>query len=404
MTTLLKSSSRFAAKSKKIEANRYLPALARGLVTGEFTLEQAARYFTHFAALYSIGIDTNAICNLSCNYCYLDHYNRTTAPEYIDLARLSDVLTRHCEEAENLDLIALVGKEPFADGRGVALLRHIEALSVGGTRFRFGVVTNGVLVDRYLDDIPSSISYIDVSLDGPESITDRVRGKVVFGAATRNIRRLVDRGFEVWISAVLHVESVTAQDLEQFMAYVAEDLGCTRFYFSPIRNFTGSLQERLLSFRQIAAVQDDIVAAVERLRSIERVILDHPYEAVWRDYFWNDKDAPERLARLRIDAFGNILDPLTPRAYRKLDVFPHGPWGTCRIDATGNYLWDVESRTYAHPDAVGTVKSHTLEELHGRALNSSLIPMLERFMKNVRGNRWLSEDGVALTTVSLPML
>lgn len=392
------------ATQKKIDANRYLPALARGLVLGDFDLAEAEVYFRHFASLYSIGIDTNAICNLSCGYCYLDKYNRTTVPNYVDLNRLFDVLEEHCNVAEELDLVALVGKEPFADRRGTSLLQHLDRLSMHGQRFRFGVVTNGVLVDRHIDDIPPSIAYIDVSLDGTEAVTDRLRGDGVFRSATRNIRRLADRGFDIWVSAVLHAESIIPQEIEAFMVSLAEDFGCGQFYFSPLRNFTGSLENRLLSFDRIAVVQEAIIESAERHSSIRRVILDHPYEAVWRDYFWNLADGFDRTGELRIDEFGNILHPLTGRSFRKLDIFPHGPWGTCRIDAAGNFLWDVESRTFVSPESVGNVDSHSIADLHRSAVDAWLQPMLQRFMANMKKNRFSRYQDAALTTVSLPVL
>lgn len=397
-------SQQSVATNKKVEANRYLAALARGLVLGKFDLTEAERYFRHFASLYSIGIDTNATCNLSCGYCYLDRYNRQTTPTYVDLARLFEVLEEHCRTGEELDLIALVGKEPFADRRGVALLQHLDHLSLQGERFRFGVVTNGVLIDRFLDDLPPSIAYIDVSLDGPEPVTDRARGAGVFRRATRNIRRLADRGMEVWVSAVLHADSAVPKDIETFMVSLAEEFGCRRFYFSPIRNFTGSLQERLLSFHKIASAQDAVLESAERHLSIERVILDHPYEAVWRDYFWNLVKGVDQIDELCIDEFGNILHPLASRSFRKLDIFPHGPWGTCRIDAAGNYLWDVESRTFAAPETVGDIGAKSLQDLHQNAVEVWLRPMLERFIANMRSSRVLSDHDSALTTLSLPVL
>src|SRR5438094_9481189 len=96
--------------SRKIEANAYLPRLAEGYVCGELTLDDLVAYFQAFAHLYTVGIDVNAICNLSCGYCYLDAYNPTSTPVYVELEHFYRFLTE--VSAAGVDLIALVGKEP----------------------------------------------------------------------------------------------------------------------------------------------------------------------------------------------------------------------------------------------------------------------------------------------------
>jgi uncharacterized Fe-S cluster-containing radical SAM superfamily protein len=390
-----------ALATKKVAANAYLPRLAEGYVRGELGLQELLTFFDSYQHLYTVGVDVNAICNLACDYCYLDAYNRSTAPNYIELERL-EVFLSGCA-AEGVDLIALVGKEPFADNRGVHLLQFLDSLSHHGERFRFGVVTNGTLVERVIELLPRSVAYVDVSLDGSEAINDRVRGKDVFRRAIRGINALVARGVEVWISAVMHTDNWTEPVLQEFVSSVVRETGCGRFYFSPVRNFTGGLYPFLLSYAQIAAAQQALVDISHTERGVERMILDHPYEAVWRDYFWPVLDGnPSRLSALTVDAFGNVLEQVGERAFKKLDVFPHGPWATCRIDARGEYLADVEARTYAHPESVGNIAESSPPLLHRRAMSHHLEPMMRRFLANMQRGRRARAETVALTSVSMP--
>ena len=374
--------------------------LARAYRARELEVRDLEEYFRSAAHLYTLGIDTNAVCNLACKYCYLERYNSTSAPHYVDLevlkARLVEVVER------GIDLVALVGKEPFADERGILVLEHLDGLREADPGLRFGLVTNGVLADRWIERLPESTSYVSISLDGTEAANDAVRGAGVYERATTNARLLVDHGFEVWISSVLHSKTKPA-DLTTFVRSLAEEQGCRRFYFSPIRNFTGTLESFLLSYNEISRLEERLTLLADTTDCIETIILDHPYEAVWRDYFDPiDGDGSSCLDRLVTDDFGNTLEPLSPACFRKLDVFPHGPWGTARIDARGEYLPDVESRTYRNPRSMGNIADADVSSLHARSLESALRPMLTEFLRHMDVQTSAPNQGLALQTVSIP--
>jgi len=395
----LKTAAVDAVRQLKREANAYLPYLGAAFVRGELSEDDLCIFFRHYAHLYTIGIDSNAACNLSCGYCYLDAYNTTTVKKYLDLEYFRAFLGQTVDSG--VDLVALVGKEPFADGRGPQLLNDLDGLSRGGQAFRYGVVTNGTLIDRYFETIPKSVAYIDVSLDGPRLVTDAVRGDGVFEKATGNIRRLVDSEFEVWVSSVLHTQSCDETSLEDFVRSLVGDYGCRRFYFSPVRNFTGSLQPFLLSYEEINRVQELLANISEKISGLDLIVLDHPYEAVWRDYIFPCKSS-ELASQLMTDSFGNVLHLVSDRCVRKLDIFPHGPWGTCRVDAAGNYLSDVESRSLATPASVGSIRIREAADLHKDALKAELPPMIRRFLANMRRAVAASSTSPSLVSVSIP--
>ena len=187
---------------KKIEVNSFLPKLALSYLRQEIGFADLMDFFSHYRHLYSVGIDSNAICNLQCGYCYLDKYVLKKGSQYTPIEAYTNAVDQLL--TVGTDLVAIVGKEPFADSRALSLLQHFDKLKNNGMSFRYGLVTNGVLVDRHIDQIPATINYIDISLDGPQEINDAARGSGVYAKATKNARILSDRGFEVWISSVLH--------------------------------------------------------------------------------------------------------------------------------------------------------------------------------------------------------
>lgn len=385
----------------KREANALLPIVAAAYASGELNFESLVDFFRNYAHLYSVGIDTNALCNLACGYCYLESYNPDTVSRYADLEYFYKIL----QEAKNadIDLVALVGKEPFADERGIGLLRFLDSLSESGSAFRYGVVTNGTLIDRYVSRLPKSLAYVDISLDGPELPNDLVRGKGVFRRASRNIRSLVDLGYEVWTSSVLHTWSADSAAVSDFVRRLVCEYGCSRFYFSPVRNFTGSLHPFLLSFDAIARIQDELVEIAERTPGVQTVILDHPYEAVWRDYIWPVREGrPFSPNDFVVDQGANVLRKLSSRCFQKLDIFPHGPWATCRVDAQGMYLADVESRTYAQPAGIGSIAVDSIYSLFTKAVNNELVPMLRSFLANMYSASQVVPTQAALSSVSMP--
>jgi sulfatase maturation enzyme AslB (radical SAM superfamily) len=392
--------NRISILNRKKLANAYLPRLAEGFVRNEIGLDEICRYFENVAHLYSVGVDVNAVCNLKCGYCYLDKYNRETAPNYVDLEYLFAFLDSAIDCG--VEVIALVGKEPFADDRGIQVLNHLHKMRLRGNSFRYGVVTNGTLLLRYIDQIPQSISYIDVSLDGDQAKTDAMRGPGVYLKAKAALKHATDRGFDTWISSVMYAGASDARATANFMEEIAGDTGCDQFYLSPIRNFTGALEPHLVTYGAIQTVQQALVENLCKIESVKRVILDHPYESVWRDYFMPVQNGESsRLSSIQVDNFGNLLHKLSATCFRKLDVFPHGPWGTCRVDATGAYLSDVESRTFARPQSVGNIENRTASSLHSLAVRKDLRLMMSVFVDNMRETFRFGESASALTRPTL---
>lgn len=143
-------------------------------------------------------------CNFRCAHCYQETYAGEELP-FDGLTRILDQflnLVSEIEEGNGKRLrahINVTGGEPFVRSDFFDLLerfrRHRDA-------FRFGILTNGSLIDsraaRRLKEL--SPQYVQVSIDGVEDTNDRIRVKNAYGLAVSAVRNLVGEGIPTQIS------------------------------------------------------------------------------------------------------------------------------------------------------------------------------------------------------------
>lgn len=149
-------------------------------------------------------------CNFSCTYCMpenikcLPAQNQMSAAEIRNLAEIFYKI--------GIDKIRLTGGEPLIrkDFREI-----ISAL--GNLPVTLGLTTNGLLLDKYLDDLKkANFTKINISLDSlkPDkfkAITKRDSFQKVF----QNIFKTIDAGFEVKINAVV-MKGFNDDEIEDF--------------------------------------------------------------------------------------------------------------------------------------------------------------------------------------------
>lgn len=151
-------------------------------------------------------------CNLRCWYCYGEHaYRREcrefTTDELLDLIRS---LRRM-----GMRMLQIQGGEPLLRKDITEVLREAQRLGVVRD-----MVTNGILVPAR-DDVLALLNKICISLDGPESATDRNRGTGTFKKAIAGIRYAVDAGLPVRLSAVITAETAR-RDIDWLIAFSSE--------------------------------------------------------------------------------------------------------------------------------------------------------------------------------------
>ena len=170
-------------------------------------------------------------CNLACTHCYQGE----TPPNELSFADILTVMEQistmigSWSEAYGIDFTPsfnITGGEPFLRRD---LLRILEAAKARGVAVY--LLTNGTLIDRQrakrLSDL--GIDGVQVSLEGPRTIHDLIRGEGSFARSLSGIGHLTDAQIPVTINATLSkVNSIYFRELID----LARELRVQRLGFS----------------------------------------------------------------------------------------------------------------------------------------------------------------------------
>ena len=172
----------------------------------------------------------NNVCNLRCRHCYVGYNERFGA---LTLNDWKDVFSGLIEAGAHT--FGNVGKEPLlAWPTTLGLLEYFREQRRTRPYLRCGLVTNLTLLDdtRAKELAAVAPDYVDVSLDGNETIHDLIRGEGTFATTMGNLAKLVELGVgdHVFISFTLNSENVgTLPALAEALC----DLGIRRLLISP---------------------------------------------------------------------------------------------------------------------------------------------------------------------------
>lgn len=162
--------------------------------------------------LLSAQIELTRKCNLHCSYCYQKKDSKTIHKD--SFKRLIDSL----EKCGVLD-VCLHGGEVF-------LMQDIwDYLSECKNKsFRTSIITNGTLLEeKEAGEISQiGISAVFVSLDGPPSMHDSLRGKGTFKKAINGIEALLRYNISTYINSTLPPQHF--EKAKYFLSKLASDL------------------------------------------------------------------------------------------------------------------------------------------------------------------------------------
>jgi len=137
-------------------------------------------------------------CNLFCAHCYSDSHAR----DYEGELSTEEALAVVDDLAQfGAPVILFSGGEPLLRPDLFQLIRHAQSKGI-----RAVISTNGTLITaalaREMKDL--GLSYVGVSIDGPEHVHDKFRGKLgAFQDSLRGIRACIDAGLRVGIRVTL---------------------------------------------------------------------------------------------------------------------------------------------------------------------------------------------------------
>ncbi len=122
-----------------------------------------------------------------------------------------------------------------------------------------GLVTNGSLVPKRIEEI-RGLDLLQVSLDGPEKVHERHRGKGAYKEAVNAIETAKEAGMNVWVTTVLTRHSIGSID---FVLKKAEEMGFTA-YFQPVLDYELCGGEKA---RRLYPEREDYQRAIRKLMS-----------------------------------------------------------------------------------------------------------------------------------------
>lgn len=155
----------------------------------------------------------NNTCNLKCKHCYVsygEYKNDLSIKEWKNI--FDELISFGAQTFGN------VGKEPLlAWDKTYELLEYFNEKKRSIPRIRFGLVTNGLLLDKgkinKLDIIQPD--YIDISLDGTKKVHDFIRGDGSYDKTMNNLKaisksKIIDNIFISFTSNKYNVSTIDA--------------------------------------------------------------------------------------------------------------------------------------------------------------------------------------------------
>jgi uncharacterized protein len=169
-------------------------------------------------------------CNLSCDHCYVyEHADQSWRhrPMVMSKRIIDNTAVRIGEHAERHGLKSVVvilhGGEPLLAGAHTIdyAVRAVRRAVPRSTRIRFGLQTNGLLLDeRFLNLFSQHQISVGVSLDGPSEANDRHRryadGRGSHTAVVPALRLLQSEGYRHLYSGILCTVDLANDPIEVY--------------------------------------------------------------------------------------------------------------------------------------------------------------------------------------------
>lgn len=269
-------------------------------------------------------------CNLHCAHCYTDSHDRDYEGELAT-----------AEAKAVIDDLAQFGVPVILFSGGEPLLRPDLFELIGYARdqgIRAVLSTNGTLIDRETADALKTfgLSYVGISIDGPEAIHDRFRGKQgAFRASLEAIQHCLDVGIRVGIRVTLTEYNFPHLD-ELFDLIEEENIPRACFYHLAYAGRGDRIVKHDLMHEETRAAVDTIFARTQDFhrRGIAKDILtvDNHTDGVYL-YLRVREEQPERA--------GEVLQMLRWNGGNQSGV------AVADIDNVGNVHADQFSQHYS---------------------------------------------------------
>lgn len=245
----------------------------------------------------SIYFEITNKCNLFCKHCYNNSGNKNNSeiePIYIENL-FADM------QKNGLKNLSLSGGEP---------LLHSEIKHIVKTSKKYGIdlkiITNGTLLDKYIDFLYENNIKIQISIDGSTpKIHNIIRGNGSFEKMESNLKLAIKKGAECYLKSTINYYN--ADDVEKMILY-AIDKGASMISFSFTNNIGRTLENKdlCISFKK----QFDLLEKFKQYNKKykDKIYISYPEFSNGRCP-WNNKKTSDDILKIspRIDVEGNMF-------------------------------------------------------------------------------------------------
>ena len=172
----------------------------------------------------------NNVCNLRCKHCYVAYEENKNA---LSVKRWKEIF----DELISMGALTFgnVGKEPTLTWEKTEdLLHYFKEKRESITELRFGIVSNGTLMDKSKIEELETIQpdYIDISIDSSKNIHDYIRGAGSYDKTISNLRvmssyKLIKNVFVIFTANKLNISTIGK------LIDILYNIGVKNFLISP---------------------------------------------------------------------------------------------------------------------------------------------------------------------------
>ncbi len=199
----------------------------------------------------------NNRCQLNCQHCYVNYEGNDTALTVEEWKRVIDECVTFGSE-----VFCIAGMEPLLDWEKTkSVLEYLRSKRCENRKIRFGLVTNGLLLDQNIMSCLDQISpdYLDISIDGDEYYHDKIRGygtyKKLLDLLSKYVSnsRIIDNTFIAFTINALNYNTI------RNILQTAMKLGIKNVVLSPYLSDSETNDALYLKDRDIALRVQDLV-------------------------------------------------------------------------------------------------------------------------------------------------
>lgn len=312
-------------------------------------------------------------CGLQCKHCFLGYDSGVMNDSLIPLPRLIEGVTELIEDFETR-MICITDRDALTPNRSIPLFEHLNNLRKKHQDLKFGGVTNGLAIDKYLDDLSRiKLDYLDISIDGLKHEHDAIRGEGMFDKTLANLRLGLKHQIAERLIVATTLTRFNNQSIIKMIRQLIIEEGVQWFDVGPL--MAVKMQPYQLREADVANFLNDLTQSLKSVEVSQPVNIFMEICAYCAAFIPALVDQgwliPEEI---RQDRYGHLYQeiPINDRITITLrtEFIPEYWRHTLRITADGYVIGGCEALTQADYErfSVGNFKNESVKDLYQKSL------------------------------------